>query len=62
MTKDKIKKAALALFVKGGYEGARLADIAAAVNIKPPSLYFHFESKEKLFIEVFDDLLSKRLN
>jgi len=62
MTKNKIKKAALELFVKGGYEGARLADIAAAVNIKPPSLYFHFESKEKLFIEVFDDLLNKRLD
>lgn len=62
MTRDKIKKAALSLFVKDGYEGAHVADIAKAVNIKTASLYFHFESKEKLFLEIFYDLLNEKLN
>lgn len=61
LTKELIKKAALSLFVKDGYEGARLADIAKAVNIKTASLYFHFESKEQLFVELFNDMRDKRL-
>ncbi|ATW27989.1 TetR/AcrR family transcriptional regulator [Candidatus Formimonas warabiya] len=61
MTRDKIKKAALSLFVKNGYEGAHVAEIAKAVNIKTASLYFHFESKEKLFLEIFYDLLHEKL-
>lgn len=56
-----LKKAALELFVKDGYEGARLVDIAKAVNIKTPSIYFHFENKEQLFTELFDDIREKKL-
>lgn len=62
MTREQIKNAALLLFVKDGYEGARLVDIAKAVNIKTPSIYFHFDSKEQLFTELFDDMLSKKLS
>ena len=61
LTREAIKKAALSLFAQGGYEGARLADIAKAVNIKAASLYFHFENKEQLFVELFDDMRDKRL-
>ena len=61
MTRERIKKAALSLFVQDGYEGARLVDIAKAVNIKTASLYFHFESKEQIFIELFNDMRDKRL-
>jgi len=61
MTRELIKQAALSLFAKGGYEGARLADIAKAVNIKAASLYFHFENKEQLFIELFNDMRDRRL-
>lgn len=61
MTREHIKQAALLLFVKDGYEGARLADIAKAVNIKTPSIYFHFDNKEALFTELFDDMKNKKL-
>jgi len=61
LTRELIKKAALSLFVKDGYEGARLVDIAKAVNIKTPSIYFHFESKEQLFTELFNDMRDKKL-
>lgn len=61
MTRDQIKKVALSLFVKDGYEGARLVDIAKAVTIKTPSIYFHFESKEQLFTEVFNDMRDEKL-
>lgn len=61
MTKEMIKRAALSLFVKNGYEGTKLLDIAKAVNIKTPSIYFYFESKEHLFIELFNDIRNKKL-
>ncbi|HBV89354.1 MAG TPA: hypothetical protein DEF42_22510 [Desulfosporosinus sp.] len=62
MTRELIKKTALSLFVKNGYEGTRLVDIAKTVNIKTPSIYFHFESKEQLFIELFNDMRTKKLD
>lgn len=61
LTRERIKKAALSLFVKDGYEGARLVDIAKAVNIKTASLYYHFESKEELFTELFNDMRNKKM-
>lgn len=60
MTKDQIKKEALSIFAQNGYEGGRLADIAKAVNIKTASLYFHFENKEQLFVELFDNVRDRK--
>lgn len=60
MTKERIKIEAISIFAQNGYEGGRLADIAKAVNIKTASLYFHFESKEQLFIELFDNVRDRK--
>ena len=45
--KEEIICAAAALFAEKGY-AFPLADLAAAVNIKTPSLYSHFHSKEDI--------------
>jgi AcrR family transcriptional regulator len=42
---------AMKLFCKHGYEGVSIADLTAAMNISPPSLYSAFGSKEALFRE-----------
>ena len=60
MTKDKIKKAAISLFAQNGYEGGKLAEIAQAANIKTASLYFYYESKGHLFIELFDEIRDQK--
>jgi TetR/AcrR family transcriptional regulator, copper-responsive repressor len=39
------------LFCKHGYEGVSIAELTAAMNISPPSLYAAFGSKEALFRE-----------
>lgn len=58
MTKEAIKQVALNLFAEKGYDGAVLSEIAGQVGIKTPSIYGHFPSKEKLFLEIWQDLLA----
>jgi AcrR family transcriptional regulator len=55
--KIRVKKAALRLFSKKGYEDTSLQEIASEVGIKKPSIYNHFAHKEDLFSAVLDDLM-----
>ncbi|GAB6108307.1 TetR/AcrR family transcriptional regulator [Fusibacter bizertensis] len=57
-TKDLIFEVAFYKFLENGYENTNLRDIATEVNIKAASIYFHFKSKEDLFIYVFNTVVS----
>jgi AcrR family transcriptional regulator len=59
--REQILQAAAALFYEHGYRATRLSDVADALNIKAPSLYYHFQNKQDLLATLMsrtmDDLI-----
>jgi len=53
-TKENILDAAAALFSQRGYNGTALRDIANVLGMKAGSLYYHFESKEQMVLEILN--------
>ena len=47
-TYEEILEAAAQAFSKNGYDGTSMAEIARAVGIKTPALYYHFKSKNEI--------------
>ncbi|MBJ9722563.1 TetR/AcrR family transcriptional regulator [Acinetobacter calcoaceticus] len=48
LTREKILGAAIHLFQRHGFSGLGMRQIADCLQIKAPSLYYHFESKDDL--------------
>jgi AcrR family transcriptional regulator len=53
-TQARLLEAAEALFVRDGFEGAQLDEIAAAAGRSKGSVYTHFKNKEDLFLALFE--------
>lgn len=55
-TKDRIRLESLKLFSEKGYDAVSVAEIAAAIGIKAPSLYKHYSSKQSIFDSILDEM------
>ena len=60
-TRDLIRRTALATFLERGFEGTRMAEIAARAGLAKGTLYVHFADKEVLFESVLQQLISEPL-
>ena len=49
-TRERLLLAAADVFARRGYDGARVADIAAAADVSSGALYAHFGSKAQLLV------------
>ena len=58
-TYDRILEQAARLFRDKGYSASSMEDIADAVGLKKGSLYYHFESKEQILVEIMDSFTEK---
>ena len=58
-TKSKMLKEGRALLQKHGYNGFSFQDIANILEIKKPSLYDHYSSKEDLIVAILEDYSEK---
>jgi TetR/AcrR family transcriptional regulator, cholesterol catabolism regulator len=56
-TRERIVRAAIALFYERGYRGTSVAAIASTLKISAPALYWHFPSKREIcFAAVYEEL------
>jgi AcrR family transcriptional regulator len=53
-TRERILREAAALFANRGFHGTSTRDIAAAVGIRQPSLFHHFESKHAILADLLE--------
>lgn len=56
--REKILESAKTLFIEHGYHGLAMREIAEALGVTKPALYYHFKDKEELFLAI----LHKNLN
>ena len=54
-----ILKAARQIFAARGFDGTRIAGIAAACGLPKANIYYYFESKERIYRAVIDELLAE---
>ena len=58
-TRARLIEAAAGVFARDGFAGAALAEIAAQVGIRRPSLLYHFATKEELYAAVVRDVFGR---
>ncbi len=54
-TRTRILAAARRVFARKGYHGTLMEDVARAAGLSKGALYFHFPSKEELFLSLVED-------
>ncbi len=58
-TEQQIFEAAKKVFIRKGFDAARMQDIADEAGINKALLHYYFRSKEKLFDSIFQSILKK---
>eukprot|EP01136_Pigoraptor_vietnamica_P030532 Opistho-1_new@89922 len=53
---DRIKEAAIKVFLEKGFDGTTTRDIAKEAGLNSALMNYYFRSKEKLFLAVFEEM------
>ncbi len=57
--REEILRAAAALFSRQGVGASRISDLAAAVGISPPALYYHFANLDEIVSALLDYVVTE---
>jgi AcrR family transcriptional regulator len=57
-TKERILAAALELFSQNGYAGTNIRELTASLGLVKSAMYKHFESKEKIWNTLLDEMIA----
>jgi len=60
-TKHRIDRGATLLFVRNGYDGTSMRDLARNLGLRPSSIYGHVKSKQHLLFRVMERLMDEVL-
>ena len=61
-TQDRLRQAALELFLVNGYQSTSLRDLASSIGVHAGSLYNHIENKQSLLFELIEECMDDLLN
>jgi AcrR family transcriptional regulator len=59
--KNQILHAAMSVFARFGFHNARMDDIAQEAGLSKGSLYWYFESKDDIIINILDNLIGREI-
>jgi len=59
--RDRILQAAVKVFARSGYFGARVADIAKKARVADGTIYLYFRSKEDILVSLFDEVMAEHI-
>jgi TetR/AcrR family transcriptional regulator, cholesterol catabolism regulator len=60
--REQIRSLAAEMFFERGYESTSIRELAAALDIKAASLYYHFPDKEQILFELVGSVLEQLLD
>ena len=56
--RERLLAAALELFVRKGYAATSVREIVAAAGVSKPALYYYFENKEGIYLELMNGIFA----
>jgi AcrR family transcriptional regulator len=59
---DVIFQAAVQVFAESGFDQAKMDDIAQAAGVAKGTIYYHFKSKEELFVGLMNEGMTKLID
>jgi TetR/AcrR family fatty acid metabolism transcriptional regulator len=59
--RSRILEAAVRVFARKGYFGARVSDIAKAARVADGTIYLYFKNKEDILVSLFDEVMAEHV-
>jgi TetR/AcrR family fatty acid metabolism transcriptional regulator len=59
--RERILRAAVKVFAKGGFHAARVSEVAKAAGVADGTIYLYFKSKDELLVSLFEDRVERLL-